>query len=269
MRLLDIGCGWGATALRARKHYGARVIGLRLKAAPSTSSTLAGRGRRGSRACRLCRGGRRFNEKVGPAIAPIGALSTSGGPSTAGVPSNGAVRLLPDRRRDAALHTITYGKPSKAVGVLRCSSSSCRSRSSRRRRAVPGAGDRGGPAGRVRDRPRESLRRTTPARSISGPRTSKAAREGGVGVAGRADVSHLHVVPDRLRRLLPLRRVQRPPVQAPRRVTKRRRISATAGQGIAECRRSPPPPRAPARPAPRRCLEQPLADCRPRATVLK
>src|SRR2546423_9726502 len=27
-RLLDIGCGWGATALRAREHYGANVIGL-------------------------------------------------------------------------------------------------------------------------------------------------------------------------------------------------------------------------------------------------
>src|SRR3954471_887532 len=30
MRLLDIGCGWGATARRAREHYGARVVGLTL-----------------------------------------------------------------------------------------------------------------------------------------------------------------------------------------------------------------------------------------------
>jgi cyclopropane-fatty-acyl-phospholipid synthase len=29
-KLLDIGCGWGATALRAREHYGARVVGLTL-----------------------------------------------------------------------------------------------------------------------------------------------------------------------------------------------------------------------------------------------
>lgn len=30
MKLLDIGCGWGATALRAAEHYGAHVIGLTL-----------------------------------------------------------------------------------------------------------------------------------------------------------------------------------------------------------------------------------------------
>src|SRR5688500_13131157 len=30
MRLLDVGCGWGATALRARDHYGVRVTGLTL-----------------------------------------------------------------------------------------------------------------------------------------------------------------------------------------------------------------------------------------------
>src|SRR6478735_5778384 len=29
-RLLDIGCGWGATALRAVEHYGVRVTGLTL-----------------------------------------------------------------------------------------------------------------------------------------------------------------------------------------------------------------------------------------------
>lgn len=30
MKLLDIGCGWGATAKRAAEHYGAKVIGLTL-----------------------------------------------------------------------------------------------------------------------------------------------------------------------------------------------------------------------------------------------
>lgn len=30
MHLLDIGCGWGAAALRAHRHYGARVTGLTL-----------------------------------------------------------------------------------------------------------------------------------------------------------------------------------------------------------------------------------------------
>jgi len=30
MRLLDIGCGWGATALRANERYGAKVVGLTL-----------------------------------------------------------------------------------------------------------------------------------------------------------------------------------------------------------------------------------------------
>jgi cyclopropane-fatty-acyl-phospholipid synthase len=30
MKLLDIGCGWGATAVRANRHYGAKVVGLTL-----------------------------------------------------------------------------------------------------------------------------------------------------------------------------------------------------------------------------------------------
>lgn len=30
LRLLDVGCGWGATALRAADHYGVRIIGLTL-----------------------------------------------------------------------------------------------------------------------------------------------------------------------------------------------------------------------------------------------
>ena len=30
MRLLDVGCGWGATALRAAEHYQAKVVGLTL-----------------------------------------------------------------------------------------------------------------------------------------------------------------------------------------------------------------------------------------------
>src|SRR5258705_133187 len=32
-RLLDVGCGWGATALRAHAKYGAHVIGLTLSRA--------------------------------------------------------------------------------------------------------------------------------------------------------------------------------------------------------------------------------------------
>jgi cyclopropane-fatty-acyl-phospholipid synthase len=30
MKLLDVGCGWGATAMRAAEHYGVKVIGLTL-----------------------------------------------------------------------------------------------------------------------------------------------------------------------------------------------------------------------------------------------
>src|SRR3954463_7802553 len=29
-RLLDIGCGWGATAIRAAEHYGVKAVGLTL-----------------------------------------------------------------------------------------------------------------------------------------------------------------------------------------------------------------------------------------------
>ena len=113
-RLLDVGCGWGATALRAREKYGAHVIGLTLsKAQLEYDQRLAG-GREGVE-FRL-QGWETFEEKV-DRIVSIGAFEHFGrakypaffGKCRAILPDDGIMLL----------HTITIGKVSTDWDFLR------------------------------------------------------------------------------------------------------------------------------------------------------
>ncbi|MBI2825391.1 MAG: class I SAM-dependent methyltransferase [Planctomycetia bacterium] len=71
MRLLDIGCGWGATALHAAEKYGVRVVGLTLSQNQHAHATALARGR-GDVEFRL-QGWEDFREPV-DAIISIGAF---------------------------------------------------------------------------------------------------------------------------------------------------------------------------------------------------
>jgi cyclopropane-fatty-acyl-phospholipid synthase len=113
-RLLDIGCGWGATALRAHDHYGAHVIGL----------TISNNQFQHDRALAVDRpnlefrlqGWEDFNEKV-DRIVSIGAFEHFGRPKypaffdrCRSILPPGGVMLL---------HTITEGKPNDDWDFLR------------------------------------------------------------------------------------------------------------------------------------------------------
>ncbi len=112
--LLDIGCGWGATALRARQTTGARVIGLTLSGNQHAHATQLAAGDEGVE-FRL-QGWETFDQKV-DRIVSIGAFEHFGRDKYAAFFEK-CRSLLPD---DGVmlLHTITYGKPSKAFGFLR------------------------------------------------------------------------------------------------------------------------------------------------------
>ncbi len=71
MRLLDIGCGWGATALRAAEKYQVKVVGLTLSRNQHARATQLAAGRDGIE-FRL-QGWEEFNEPV-DRIVSIGAL---------------------------------------------------------------------------------------------------------------------------------------------------------------------------------------------------
>ena len=74
MKLLDIGCGWGATALRAAKHHQAKVIGLTLSENQHrhASQLASGAGQSENIEFRL-QGWEEFNEPV-DRIVSIGAF---------------------------------------------------------------------------------------------------------------------------------------------------------------------------------------------------
>jgi cyclopropane mycolic acid synthase MmaA2 len=113
-RLLDIGCGWGATALRAREKYGASVIGLTLsKNQHGHCQRLAG-GREGVE-FRL-EGWETFGEKV-DRIVSIGAFEHFGRDKYADFFAR-CRSILPEDGW-MLLHTITLGKPSRQFSFLR------------------------------------------------------------------------------------------------------------------------------------------------------
>ncbi len=113
-RLLDIGCGWGATALRAAEQYGARVTGLTLSKNQWEHDQALAAETPGVD-FRL-QGWETFDEKV-DRIVSIGAFEHFGRPK---YPEffRRCRSLLPD---DGVmlLHTITQGKPSDDWDFLR------------------------------------------------------------------------------------------------------------------------------------------------------
>ena len=113
-RLLDVGCGWGATALRAREKYGAEVVGLTLSKNQHARCESLAAGREGIE-FRL-EGWETFEGKA-DRIVSIGAFEHFGRDKypdffarmRAALPDDGWMLL----------HTITLGKPSKAFSFLR------------------------------------------------------------------------------------------------------------------------------------------------------
>jgi cyclopropane-fatty-acyl-phospholipid synthase len=112
--LLDIGCGWGATALRAREKYGVSVIGLTLSKNQQAycQNLAAGKDRLEFR----LEGWETFEQKV-DRIVSIGAFEHF---KRERYPAffERCHSILPD---DGAmlLHTITRGKPSKTMAFMR------------------------------------------------------------------------------------------------------------------------------------------------------
>ncbi|HZN64100.1 MAG TPA: class I SAM-dependent methyltransferase [Tepidisphaeraceae bacterium] len=117
MRLLDVGCGWGATALRAAEKYGANVTGLTLSRNQFDHCTRLARGRDGVE-FRL-EGWETFQMPV-DRIVSIGAYEHFGREKYPAFFTK-ARSLLPKTPGEGVmlLHTITLGKPSKQFSFLR------------------------------------------------------------------------------------------------------------------------------------------------------
>jgi cyclopropane-fatty-acyl-phospholipid synthase len=113
-RLLDVGCGWGATARRAREKYGVNVVGLTLSNNQHAHCTRMAHGREGID-FRL-EGWETFDEKV-DRIVSIGAFEHFGRDKHADFFARCRSFLPEDGWM--LLHTITLGKPSKAFSFLR------------------------------------------------------------------------------------------------------------------------------------------------------
>ena len=117
MRLLDVGCGWGATALRAHEHYGAKVVGLTLSRNQFEHDRRIAAGREGIE-FRL-EGWETYEMPV-DRIVSIGAFEHFGRDKYPAFFAK-ARSLLPATPGEGVmlLHTITLGKPSKAFSFLR------------------------------------------------------------------------------------------------------------------------------------------------------
>lgn len=106
-RLLDIGCGWGATAMRAREKHGANVIGLTISQKQFDHDQALAAKTPGLE-FRL-QGWETFEEKV-DRIVSIGAFEHFGRTKYAAFFAKCRSILPPDGVM--LLHTITVGKPS-------------------------------------------------------------------------------------------------------------------------------------------------------------
>lgn len=121
-RLLDIGCGWGATALRAAERYDVEVVGLTISKNQFTHDTELGAARareNGGGAGRVefrLQGWETFDEKV-DRIVSIGAFEHFGRPKYAEFFARCRAILPPDGVM--LLHTITQGKPNDDWDFLR------------------------------------------------------------------------------------------------------------------------------------------------------
>jgi cyclopropane-fatty-acyl-phospholipid synthase len=128
-RLLDIGCGWGATAMRAAEHYGANVTGLTIsknqfahdqalaeKRKAATGQGAAGGGKAGGEVEFRLAGWETFDEPV-DRIVSIGAFEHFGRPKYPAFFAKCRSILPPDGVM--LLHTITQGKPSDDWDFLR------------------------------------------------------------------------------------------------------------------------------------------------------
>lgn len=114
MRLLDIGCGWGGTAMRAREKYGVNVTGLTLSNNQHAHCRNLAAGRDGMD-FRL-EGWETFEGKA-DRIVSIGAFEHFGRDKHADFFAR-CRSFLPDEG-SMLLHTITLGKPSKSFSFLR------------------------------------------------------------------------------------------------------------------------------------------------------
>ena len=113
-RLLDIGCGWGATALRAVEKYGVSVVGLTVSKNQLAHCQKLAAGRPGLE-FRL-QGWEEFDGKA-DRIVSIGAFEHFGRPKYADFFARCRAVLPPDGVM--LLHTITEGKPTDDWEFLR------------------------------------------------------------------------------------------------------------------------------------------------------
>lgn len=113
-RLLDIGCGWGATAVRAADKYGASVVGLTVSRNQHAHCRRLAEGRAGLE-FRL-QGWEEFDGKA-DRIVSIGAFEHFGRPKYADFFARCRAVLPPDGVM--LLHTITEGKPTDDWEFLR------------------------------------------------------------------------------------------------------------------------------------------------------
>ncbi len=113
-RLLDIGCGWGSTARRAREKYGARVVGVTLSKNQWAYATQRTKGLEGLE-FRL--------EGWETYTAPCDKIVSIGAFEHFTPPKYGAFfarcRELLGEKGSMLLHTITTGRPNKTFGFLR------------------------------------------------------------------------------------------------------------------------------------------------------
>ncbi|MEK6570647.1 MAG: class I SAM-dependent methyltransferase [Bacteroidota bacterium] len=113
-RLLDIGCGWGSTARRAREKYGVKVVGLTLSKNQFEHASRLARGQDGLE-FRL-EGWETYNQPCDK-IVSIGAFEHFTPPKYDAFFAR-CKEILPENGL-MLLHTITTGKPNKTFTFLR------------------------------------------------------------------------------------------------------------------------------------------------------